>query len=120
MSQRLWYMQRIFPALYILLELLAALIPFIIVRLRKRESALMRAQGAAKHTAIFSLFWEQVMLCVPGMIIGAGVWLAAPGTPTRTGAVLTTLFTLLWLLGSGASAMSLSRGSVRTILRAEE
>ena len=120
MSQRLWYMQKIFPALYVLLELLAALIPFILVQLRKRESALMRVQGAAKRSAFFSVFWEQAMLCVPGVIVGAGIWLAAFGTPARLGVDLAMLFALFWLAGTGISAFSLNRGSVRTILKAEE
>ena len=120
MSQRLWYMQNIFPALYALIELLAALIPFILIQLRKRESALMRAQGAAKRTAFFSIFWEQVMLCVPGVIIGGGIWLAFAGEPVRLGFILALLFALLWLAGAGISALAINRGSVRTILKAEE
>ena len=120
MSQRLWYMQKIFPALYVLLELLSALIPFILVQLRKRESALMRAQGASKSTAFSSIFAEQIMLCIPGVLIGGGLWLAAAGTPTRLGLALAVLFALFWLFGAGISAFSLNRGSVRTILKAEE
>ena len=120
MAQRLWYMQKIFPALFILIELLAALIPFILIQLRKRESALMRAQGAAKHTAFFSIFWEQAILCLPGVIAGGGVWLAAAGAPARLGMALAAAFALLWLIGAGISAFALNRGSVRTILKAEE
>lgn len=120
MSQRLWYMQKIFPALYILLELLAALIPFILIQARKRESALMRIQGAAKHTAFFSVFWEQMILCIPGVLTGAGVWIAFSGAPTRQGFILILLFALFWLLGTGFSAFTLNRETVRTVLRAAE
>ena len=120
MAQRLWYMQKIFPALYVLIELLAALVPFILIQLRKRETALMRAQGAAKRTAFFSVFWEQVMLCLPGVVFGGAVWLASSKKSTLAGVYLTLLFALLWLAGTGVSALSLNRGSVRTILKAEE
>ena len=120
MAQRLWYMERIFPALYALLELLALLIPFILIQARKRESALMRVQGAAKRTAFFSVFWEQAMLCIPGVAIGMGVWVALFGAPAAAGRDLALLFALLWLLGAAVSAASLNRGSVRSILRAEE
>ena len=120
MAQRLWYMQKIFPALYVLLILLAALIPFILIQMRKRETALMRAQGAAKHTAFFSVFFEQVMLCLPGVIIGGGVWLIVYGNATQLGVRLASLFAAFWLLGTGFSAFTLNRGSVRTVLKAEE
>ena len=120
MAQRLWYMQKIFPALYVLLILLAALIPFILIQMRKRETALMRAQGASKHTAFFSVFLEQVILCLPGVFIGGGIWQLVFGTATELGIDLAVLFALFWLLGTGISACTLNRGSVRTILKAEE
>jgi len=120
MSQRLWYMQKIFPILYILLELLAALIPFILIQMRKRESALMRAQGASGYKAFLSLFIEQTMLCLPGVILGAGIWFAVFRTVTVPGLTLAGVFALLWLLGTGISAVTLNRGSVQSILRAEE
>ena len=120
MEQRWWYMQKIFPALYILLELMAALIPLILIRMRKRESALMRVQGAAKSTVFFSLFLEQAALCLPGTLIGAVIWLAVSGKASRLGLTLVLLFALLWLLGAGISAFLLNRGSVRSILKAEE
>lgn len=120
MSQRLWYMQKTFPVLFVLLELMAALIPFILIKLRKRESAMMRVMGAAKSTAFMSLFLEQVILCLPGVAAGAGVWLLTGGVPDVNGLYLAVLFGLLWLIGTGVSAFSLNRGSVRTILRAAE
>ena len=120
MSQRMWYMERIFPALYVLLEFIAALIPFILIQLRKRELALMHAQGAAKRTAFSSVFWEQFMLCIPGVALGIAAHAAIFGAPAETGRSLGLLFTLLWLLGAGVSAIILNRGSVREILRAEE
>ena len=120
MSQRMWYMERIYPALYALLEFMAALIPLILIQLRRRELALMRAQGAAKHTAFLSIFWEQVMLCVPGVAIGIAAHAAILGSSAGTGRNLALLFTLLWLLGAAVSAVVLNRGSVRKILKAEE
>ena len=119
MTQRLWYMQKVFPALYVLLELLAALIPFILIKLRKREAALMRAQGAARHTAFFSLFLEQVMLCLPGALLGMGIWLAVFGKATAAGLILGFIFVLFWLLGAGISAFTLNQSPAK-ILRAEE
>ena len=120
MSQRLWYMERIFPVLYTLVEILAVLTSFILIQLRKREAALMRSQGAGKATAILSVFWEQVILCLPGVIIGAGTWVLASGSATVSGVRLTALFALLWLASAGVSAFALNRGSVRVILKAEE
>ena len=120
MAQRLWYMQRVFPALFALLELLSLLIPFILIQLRKRESALMRAQGAAKRTVFLSFFWEQAMLCVPGVAVGVEAWLVIYGKPVELGRYLNLLFALLWMLGAAISAASLNRGSVRVTLRAVE
>jgi len=120
MSQRLWYMQKLFPALYILLELLAFLIPFILIRLRRRESALMRAQGASKHTAFSCLFTEQMILCLTGAIVGAGIWYSVFRSATGQGFLLASIFTLLWLAGTGAAAFSLNPGSIRNTLKAAE
>jgi len=120
MSQRLWYMERLFPVLYILLELLALLIPFIIIRLRRRESALMRTQGATKGRAFFSLFTEQAMLCLFGAVTGTGIWYAVFRTTTEAGFILAAMFALLWLIGTGLAAFALNFGSIRNILKAEE
>ena len=120
MSQRLWYMEKIFPVLFVLIELLAALIPFILIKLRRRELALMRVQGAAKRTAFFSLFYEQLMLCATGVIIGAAALSAASTAYTGEGVRLAALFALFWLFGTCVSVITSSRGSVRSLLKADE
>jgi len=120
MSQRLWYMQNIFPVLYALLILLSALIPFILIQMRKRESAIMRAQGASGGRAFLSVFLEQLLLSLPGVLIGAGIWLLIFRTGTSLGLTLALLFALSWLVGAAFSAFLLNRSSVRKILKAEE
>ena len=120
MSQRLWYMEKIFPVLYALVEILAILTPLILVQMRKREAALMRSQGAGKATAFLSVFWEQALLCLTGVTVGAVVWLLAVGNEAILGLYLTGLFALLWLTGACISAFLINSGSVRAMLKSEE
>ncbi len=115
MTQRIWYMEHTFPVIYLLVELLAALVPCILLQLRRRELAIMRSQGASKRTAFFSLFTEQLMLAPVGAILG----ILLGGVPKNGGLWLVFAFVVFWLLGSALSLWKLNRSSVRSILKSE-
>jgi hypothetical protein len=120
MIQRIWYIDHTFPVIYVAVELLAGLIPFILVRLRKREVAIMRSLGASYRTSFFSMFLEQAILCLAGSAAGIAVWLAANGTPSRLGTMLVVTFMICWLAGTAVSLWNMMVSAVRAILRAEE
>lgn len=103
LSQRLWYMERIFPAIYVLLEALALLLSYLQIRMRFREQRTMRSVGAGSATAFFSLWWEQCLLCLLGAAVGIGIARCTDCFGT-SGALLGGGFFLLWLLGAAISA----------------
>lgn len=116
LSQRLWYMERIFPVLYVLTELLALVAAFMLIQIRKREFAAMRGMGARVSTAFMSFFIEQVLLCIFGAAIGL-LYCFASGSAGVAGITLFGLFILFWLLGSAIAAIKTNRASVISILR---
>jgi hypothetical protein len=120
LSQRILYIDRIFPALYILTEVIAALIPFLLTLLRKREIAIMRGQGTSKLTVFFNIFLEQAVLIVVGSVIGILVSLFLFMRYNTFGFVLTGIFAVCWLVGTIISVYQINRYSVQSILKAEE
>lgn len=116
LNQRLWYMERIFPAIYILLEALAFLMGYLQIQQRKKELRIMRSMGASGVTAFFGLWWEQAFLCALGVAIGFGI-ACADGSFGTDGGVLGGGFFLLWLVGA---AISIMKNSGRRLLRRRE
>jgi len=120
MIQRIWYVDHTFPVVYVAVELLACLIPFILVKLRKREIAVMRSLGASRVTSFFSMFFEQAMLCIAGSAAGFAVWLYVNRVQNRLGMMLAVMFAICWLAGSSVSLWNIIGSGVRSILKAEE
>lgn len=120
LSQRLWYMDRIFPVLYGLIELLALTIAFVLVQMRKREIAIMRGMGAPAASAFLSLFYEQVILCLTGSLAGVLLCILPLQSKSASGGILSVVFCLCWFTGAAISALQINRCSVISILRDEE
>jgi ABC-type lipoprotein release transport system permease subunit len=120
MNRRIWYMDHAFPVIYVAILLFAGLIPFIFILLRKREIAIMRSMGASKTTACLSMFFEQVMLCIPGSMIGYIVLRIIHRVFNLFGFLLTCAFILCWLFGALLSIKNINRFAVQEILRVEE
>jgi ABC-type lipoprotein release transport system permease subunit len=120
MSQRVLYIDRIFPTLYLLVELIAVLIPFLLIQLRKREIAMMRGQGTSKSISFLNVFLEQSVLVIVGGIVGTLISLLIFMRYNTTGFILTVIFATCWLIGAIISIMQINRCSVQSILKAEE
>lgn len=112
-TQRLWYMQHLFPVVYAIALGLGYLIAYLQGQSRKKELRTMRSVGASGGTAFWSLYWEQLLLALLGAALGAGLCLAL-GWSTELGLLLTAAFAALWLLGA---LVSLSRANGRHILK---
>ncbi|MBE6990511.1 MAG: ABC transporter permease [Ruminococcaceae bacterium] len=97
--QRLWYMERIFPVAAALTEALALVMSFLQVLGRRKEMWIMHCMGTSGTRTFFSIYLEQLVLCLAGGVIGLaacrllGIW-------QSTGVRQTALFTALWLLGA--------------------
>ncbi|MDF2611554.1 MAG: transporter permease subunit, partial [Lachnospiraceae bacterium] len=120
MNQRVLYMERIFPALYLLVVLIAALIPFILIQLRKREMAIMRGQGTSKGGTFLNVFLEQALLVIVGAVIGTLISLLVFMRYNTFGFILTGVFVAFWLVGAVISISQINRCSVQSILKAAE
>jgi ABC-type lipoprotein release transport system permease subunit len=120
MNQRVLYMERIFPALYLLVVLIAALIPFILIQLRKREMAIMRGQGTSKGGTFLNVFLEQTLLVIVGAVIGTLISLLVFMRYNTFGFILTGVFLAFWLVGAVISISQINRCSVQSIIKAAE
>lgn len=97
-SQRLWYMEHIFPAVELLTLALAPAFAFLQAQMRKKEQRMMRCVGASAGRALCSLLLEQVLLLLP---VGAAALLICRLLHTTLAAqYLTAAFVMLWLLGA--------------------
>jgi hypothetical protein len=120
MTQRVWYINHAFPIVYFAIEFLAGLIPYILIQVRKREIAVMRSLGASKANALFSMLFEQAMLCVVGLAAGIAVWLIFVKEHSPEGMALVGLYLICWLIGTSISARQINSTAVQSILKAEE
>ncbi|MDF2845135.1 MAG: transporter permease subunit [Herbinix sp.] len=120
MNQRVLYIERIFPALYLLVVLIALLIPFILIQLRKREIAMMRGQGTSKSISFLNIFLEQSVLVAMGGIAGTLISLLVLMRYNTFGFILTGIFVACWLIGAVISISQINRCSVQSILKAAE
>lgn len=96
-EQRLWYMQKTFPVVVVLAELLALILGCLQILSRRRDLWLMHLTGTGKGRAFFSIFLEQLYLCPIGAALGL-LLCKYLGLLDQTGLVQTMLFAGLWLL----------------------
>lgn len=115
MNQRLRYMEILFPVVYAMTELLALAASYILTMNHKKDLAVMRSQGASRGTGFWSLFLNQLLLCVLGAGIGYGI-LAA----THTWTMLIGIFMVLWLLGSSISIARMNRREIVRMMKSAE
>lgn len=120
LAQKLWYMNYIFPCLYVLIEVLAVYISFLLIQVRKKEIAIMRGMGASKKVTFFSVFTEQMVLCIGGALIGIGLWMVTNTLHSSLGIWLSIVFVFGYLMGTTLSIWHINRCSVMGMLRAEE
>ncbi len=120
MSQRIWYMDATFPLIYAIALALGGLIPYILIQLRKREIAIMRAQGASKGISFMSMFIEQFVLSFLGLALGLTAWVLLGNPISTLGIILTAVYFAAWLIGASISVKKINEYSVQSILKAEE
>jgi ABC-type antimicrobial peptide transport system permease subunit len=113
-------MERIYPVLYILIEILALFISYMLVQIRKKEIAIMRGMGASRTVSFMSLFYEQFILCLAGSLLGLILCRYAFQAESVFGGLLSIAFILCWIAGTALSIAGINRCSVMSILHAEE
>ena len=119
MARRMRYMELLFPVVYGIVETLALAASWMLMLHHRRNLAVMRAQGASQMTAFFSVFWNQLILCLSGRA-AAVLLMCLLRAWTETGFRLTTVFLALWLTGSAAAAAVLNRREIVSVLKAAE
>lgn len=104
-KQRLWYMEHLFPVIYALTLILAAVVPFLMTSMRRREMSIMHSLGQKKSSIFASVFIEQLIVCLACLIVFVPVALIK----SRDCLVLIIAFALLWLAGTAARATRSNR-----------
>ena len=112
-EQRLWYMERIFPAVAALVLLLALILSVLQLLARRRELWLMHCTGTGRARSFASLFTEQAALSLLGLAAGLGLCLYRR-LYNPVGAAQALVFGALWLLGSALTALYLIRKPAKT------
>lgn len=113
LTQRLNYMNVLYPVIYLITYLLALLIPFIMILVRRREITVMRQTGTQPLRVFASFFIELLLLGAIG-VLAALALRRGLGLQILPAAVdLARNFYVLWLLSAGLSIVLLSKGPVR-------
>lgn len=120
MNRRIWHMRITYPFIYLAVELLSCLLPYLLIQVRKREIAVMRSLGASKITSVLSMLIEQAMLCIAGVVVGNMVWHVFVKDSSTIGAILVIVFAFLWFAGTVFSVRQINNSSVKSILAAKE
>lgn len=111
MEQRLWYMQHIFPAVYLLTLALAVVFSVLQVQARKKELRLMRSLGTSAWTAFWSIYKEQFVLCLFGLAAGLGICYHL-NRINKLSMILSVLFAGLWLFGAFRATVRACKGKL--------
>lgn len=103
------YIDVLYPAILAISVGLGFLIANLLLRGRRREIALLRSVGTGNAKVFWSLFWEQLFLCVPGVLLGLGGVFAVMGTVDPGQTWKLGLFALCYLLGAAAAIWQTQR-----------
>ena len=119
LSERLQYLDLLYPALLALSAAISFALSYLLVLGRKQEMAMMRGMGSGAARAFFSLFAEQVFLCLAG---GGGFLLLWRVFRPVTGEILAggLAVMLCYLAGAAVSAAWMNRGKAAVILSEKE
>ncbi len=110
LTQRVNYMNILYPVIYVLTYLLAFLIPFIMLLVRRREIAIMKQTGTQRHRLFGSFFWELLILGTTGTILAFVLSRTMNASMLTEGINLARNFFLCWLASTVLSTTFMTGG----------
>ncbi|HOP11942.1 MAG TPA: ABC transporter permease [Oscillospiraceae bacterium] len=119
LQQRIRYTDTLFALTCALTELLGFVTAYIMALMRRDELAVMRSLGTPKRKAFLSLFAEQMILCLPTVLIMAGAAVLLSGFDIIS-LLLAAGFAVCWLAGSAVSIARLNADKAILLTRKDE
>ncbi len=108
------------PFLFVLSVATGLVVSFMSTKNRKAEFAVMRSLGTGKAMVFFEAFFEQLLLCLTGMLLGIAVFFAI----YRQNAVLVVwkvaVFFVCYMSGTAISVLNVALVNVMKIMKANE
>lgn len=106
------YLNALYPILLVVSVGIGFLIANLTLRSRRMEIALLRSVGTSKAAVFFSLLWEQLLLCVPGLLLGVIGILFVLGGMVIDQSWQLALYTAFFLTGAAAAIVQTQRTSL--------
>lgn len=100
MERQIQYVSALYDALYVLTGLLGLALAWLLVSSRRKEIALMRALGTQPARIVGNFFFEQVLLCAAGTLLGTLLWRLLGNPIEKTQIILSAAFFGLWILSA--------------------
>ena len=98
--------------------------PGLVMMQSVREAALLRVLGVTKKRARCMLVFEQILLCMTGILLaGCGLYLYSPALFARSAQTLAICFVLYFLgcfCGAAAASVHMTRGRIMELLQVKE
>ncbi len=115
LTQRLNYMNVLYPVIYALTYILALVIPFIMILVRRREISVMRQTGTPYMRVFMSFFLELFILGMVGVALAFALRHVFNLPFSVDSNRLGQIFSVCWILASAFSIFILTRGPIRKV-----
>ena len=119
-QQQISYIGVLHPVLVILCGIIALVISWLLIVNRRIEMATMRGLGATHWTIFNSFFFEQLTLCLLGIVIGLAIWIIWRGVPSLTHLYLILGFMACYFAGTTIAILSSLTKKLLTLLTEKE
>ncbi|HWQ59272.1 MAG TPA: ABC transporter permease [Clostridia bacterium] len=120
LSQRIKYLQILYPVLLALVCALGLITGFLVVNSRREDIALMRGMGTPKRRIFATIFGEQFLLLVLGALPAAAAWLALADGTQQLATPGTFAFFVCYALSAAFSTALQNGKSALSILSEKE
>lgn len=112
LDRHIMYMDLAYPVILLVSAVIGFLLSHLLLRGRGREIAVMRGIGSRKMGIFNTLFWEQLLLCVPGIIVALGGSYLIHGNVNGPWLMDAAIFVVCYLLGTAFSVIQILRKNV--------
>jgi len=120
LNRQINYINVLYPVLYTLVGIISLVVSYLLAVSRRKEFAIMRGLGAQKHITFMSFFIEQVILCIIGAGIGAGISMLIFIGFSNMQLILAAGYIFCYMIGCVISIAIMNNTTVLAILKYED
>jgi ABC-type antimicrobial peptide transport system permease subunit len=120
LQKNVGYMEALYPVIFALVIAIGFVVSYLLTKSRRAELAVMRSMGAGSVRTFFTLFTEQLILCIFGATIGILASLFFTKQFVFEHYISIAIYVACYMAGIVISAMAMNRLNVLKILTSND